>query len=123
MSAVYQDGTFPSGAPTITINSVDYIVNSLTFPQQSDNVVNITDGDGNQSGSLSFAGPKTGTAELQLATNTTAFPTTAAENSTTGEFTISSDGSNVDCFVTSVTLNKPSAGPWIASIGFQEKLN
>lgn len=123
MSAVYQDGTFPSGAPTITINSVDYICNSLVFPQQSDNVVQITDGDGLHSGSLSFAGPATGTAELQLATNTTAFPTTASENSTTGTFVLSSDGSNVNCFVTSVSLNKPSAGPWTASLGFQGEVN
>lgn len=123
MSAVYQDGTFPSGAPTLSINSVDYICNSLTFPQQSDNVVNITDGDGLHSGALSFAGPQTGTAEVQLATNSTAFPTTASQNSTTGTFVLASNGANVNCFITSVTVNKPSAGPWTASLSFQGDVN
>lgn len=123
MAAVYQDGTFPSGAPTLSINSVDYICNSLTFPQNSDNVVNITDGDGLHSGALTFTGPQTGTAELQLATNSTAFPTTAATNSTTGTFTLASGGTNVNCFITSVTVTKPSTGPWIASINFQGKAN
>ena len=118
----YSDGQFPSGAPTITINSVAYISNSFSV-NQSANTVNVKDGNGDPSGALSFKEPRSGSAELQFAANTTATPTTAAANSTTGVFVANIAGANVNCFITSVSVNKPKDAPWTASINWQEKIN
>lgn len=118
----YQDGTFPSGAPTITINSVAYKNNSFTVSKQ-DTVSNITDGDGAPSGALAFKQPRTGSAELQFSASNVAEPTTAAENSTTGTFVVAINNTNVNCFITSVTVTKPKDAPWTAAINWQEKIN
>lgn len=118
----YSDGNFPSGAPTLTINSVTYICNSFSV-SKSANTVNVTDGNGDPSGALSFKQPRAGSAELQFAANSTAEPTTAAANSTTGVFIANIAGANVNCFITAVTVNKPKDAPWTASISFQEKIN
>lgn len=118
----YSDGTFPSGAPTITINSVAYISNSFSVNKNSD-TKNITDGNNAPSGALQFKTHRTGSAELQFATSATAEPTTAAENSTTGVFIANISGANVNCFITSVSVSKPKDSPWTASINWQEKIN
>ena len=118
----YSDGTFPSGSPVITINSVTYKANSFAVNKAA-NTVNLTDQNGDPSGALSFKQPRTGTAELQFAANSTAEPTTAAENSTTGVFIANINSSNVNCFITSCTVNKPKDAAWTASINWQEKIN
>ena len=118
----YQDGTFPSGSYVITINSVQYKANSCSLTDGS-NTINITDNTGAPSGALSFQQVKTGTAELQFAANTTAEPTTAAVSATTGTFSLNVNGSNINCFITSCTVNKPKDAPWTASIAFQKKIN
>ena len=66
----YQDGTFPSGSPTITINSVAYKANSFSVTKPA-NTVNITDQNGDPSGAISFKQPRNGTAEVQFAASTT----------------------------------------------------
>lgn len=118
----YSDGTFPSGSPTVTINSVAYKANSFTVNKNA-NTVNITDNAGAPSGALSFATPRTGTAELQFSANSVAEPTTAAENSTTGVFVANINSANVNCFITSCTVTKPKDAPWTASVNWQEKIN
>jgi hypothetical protein len=118
----YQDGTFPSGAPTITINSITYKANSFSVTKPA-NTVNFTDNAGDPSGALSFKQPRIGTAELQFAASSTAEPTTAAYNSTTGVFTATVDNVTTNCFITSVTINKPKDSAWIASLNWQEKIN
>lgn len=118
----YQDGNFPSGAPTLTINGVTYICNSFSV-QKPANTVNITNGSGDPSGALSFKQPLVVTAELQFAASSTAEPTTAAANSTTGTFIANIAGANVNCFITACTVNKPKDAPWTASITAQEKIN
>lgn len=118
----YSDGTFPSGSPVITINSVTYKANSFTVNKGA-NTVNITDNSGDPSGALSFKQPYTGTAELQFSANNVAEPTTAADNSTTGTFVANINSVNVNCFITSVSVNKPKDAPWTASINWQQKIN
>lgn len=118
----YSDGTFPSGAGTVTINSVAYKANSFTV-SKTDNVVNVTDQDGAPSGALAFKQPRTGSAEVQFSASNVAEPTTAAENSTTGVFVASINNTNVNCFITGVTINKPKDAPWTASLNWQEKIN
>lgn len=118
----YSDGTFPSGAPTITINSVAYKANSFTVNKQA-NTVNITDQNGDPSGALSWKQPRSGSAELQFSASTVAEPTTAAENSTTGVFIVAINNTNTNCFITSCTVNKPKDAAWTASINWQEKIN
>ena len=119
----YQDGTIPSGAPTLTINSVTYICNSFQFPQYSADTTSIKDANGNHAAAIQFAGPTTGSAQLQVASNSTAFPTTASINSVTGTFTVTNGVSNVNCFITSASISKPATGPWLVDIGFQQKQN
>lgn len=122
MPLPYQDGTFPSGSPIITINSVTYKCNSFQ-PEKTAETVNVTDENGAHAGALSFQGPTRGTAELQFAANTTAEPTTAAANSTTGVFIANLNGSNANCFIDSVSISKPQRAPWTATIGWQVKVN
>lgn len=118
----YQDGTFPSGSPTITINGVAYKCNSFAVTKGS-NVTNITDQNGDPSGALAFEQPYSGTAEVQFAANSTAEPTSAADNSTLGTFIANINSANVNCFITSVSINKPKDAPWTASINWQQKIN
>jgi hypothetical protein len=118
----YSDGTFPSGAGTITINSVAYKANSFSV-NKSANTVNVTDQSGDPSGALSFKQPRSGSAEVQFAASSTAEPTTAAENSTLGVFIANINSVNVNCFITSVSISKPKDAPWTASINWQEKIN
>jgi hypothetical protein len=118
----YSDGTFPSGAGTVTINSVAYKCNNFSV-NKSANTVPLTDENGDPSGALSFKLPRTGTAELQFAANSTVEPTTAAENSTIGVFVANINSSNVNCFITACTVNKPKDAAWTASISWQEKIN
>lgn len=121
--ATYQDGVFPSGSPVLVINSVNYKCNSFTFGKSAE-TVQITDENGAASGALSFVGPNTGTAEVQFAASTTAEPTTAAANATTGVMTnVNIAGANVNCFITSVSVQKPQRGAWTATLGFQARIN
>ena len=118
----YQDGTFPSGAPVITINSVGYKANSFSVAKSA-NTVNVTDNNNDPSGAISFKQPRTGTAEVQFSANSIAEPTTAAENSTTGVLVANINSQNVNVFITACTVNKPKDAAWTASLSWQEKIN
>lgn len=118
----YQDGTFPSGSPTLTINSIAYKCNSFAVTQGANTQI-ITDNAGDVSGHLSFKGDVTGTAELQFAASTTAEPTTAAANATTGVFSATLNNVATNCFISSVTVTKPKDAPWTASLNFTTKIN
>lgn len=120
--AVYQDGTFPSGAPVLAINNVNYVANSFTVDKPS-TVVSITDQNGEPSGALAFAGFITGTAEVQFSANTVAEPTTAADSATTGVFSATLDNVATSCFITSVSISKPSQAPWTATVNWQARIN
>jgi hypothetical protein len=120
--AVYQDGTFPSGAGVLAINNVNYVCNSFTYTKPS-NVVQITDQNGEPSGALAFGGFMTGTAEVQFSAANVAEPTTAAANATTGVFTATIENTSTICFITSVDISKPSSSNWLATIAWQKKIN
>lgn len=120
--ATYQDGTYPSGAGVVVINSVNYVANSFTV-NKSATTVQINDENGEHAGALSFAGPISGSAELQFSANTVAEPTTAAQNSTTGVFATTIDNTATNCFITSVTINKPSQSNWTAAVEWQARAN
>lgn len=118
----YSDGTFPSGCPVITINSVTYKANSFSYTNGT-NTVTITDESGVPSGHLSFAQATNGSAELQYSASNVADPTTAAANATTGVFIVALNNTNTNCFITSCTVNKPKDQPWTASINWTKKIN
>ncbi len=122
MGAPYQDGTYPSGSPIITLGGFTYKCNKIGFDKSAD-VVNIVDPDGSHAGAISYAGPKTGTAEVQYAASTTPDPNIAAVNAVTGVFLANIDGVNTNCFITSVSIDKPQRAPWTATLGFQVKQN
>ena len=122
MPAAYQDGAYPSGAPIITLGGYTFKCNKISFDKSTE-TVNITDPDGAHAGALSFAGPKTGSAEVQYANATVPDPNVAAINSATGVFLANIDGVNTNCFITQVAIEKPQRGPWTATLSFQVKQN
>jgi hypothetical protein len=121
---LYQDGSFPSGSPVVSINGVLFKANSMSYDKSAE-VVQITDENGNHSGALSYEGPTSGTVELQFANNSVAEPTTAAENSTRGVFQlpIGASYANVNVFATAVSIARPARGPWIATVSWQRRVN
>ena len=84
--ALYNPQSFPTGCPVLTINSVTYKTNSYSIARPSQKT-NVTDEAGAPLGTIMQADFQTLTAELQLASTSTAVPTTAAESITTGVFT------------------------------------
>lgn len=122
MGAPYQDGTYPSGSPIITLGVWPFKCNKISFDKSAE-TVNITDPGGEHAGALSFAGPVTGSAEVQYANANIPDPNIAAVNSATGVFSANIDGVNTTCFITSVAIEKPQRGPWTATLGFQVKKN
>jgi len=119
----YVDGSFPTGSPVLTINSVTYKCNSFTTSKGSE-TVQISDENGAHIGAVSVTSPITGTAEVQYASINTASPTTAAANSTLGVIpNVNIDGTLTTCFIQSVSTVKPAKGPWVSTLGFQAKVN
>lgn len=118
----YQDGNFPSGCNTVSINGVTYVCNSFNYTKAS-RKTNVTDGSGDPSGALFHKDFYTGTAELQFSASNIAEPTTAAANSTTGVFVANIEGANANCVIESVTINKQKDAPWTASVTWQRKIN
>ena len=119
----YQDGLFPSGAPLLVTAAGNYVCNSFSVDKAADTVP-ITDQNGDPSGALQFKGFITGSAEVQFQYSNTVEPTTAAANSSRGVFlNVNIDGANVNCFVTSVAIQKPQRGPWTANCGWQARVN
>lgn len=118
MMPPYVDGAFPNGSRVLTINSVTYKCNSFT-EDDSSTTENVNDENGEHAGAVSKKGPTTGSAELQLATSSTAVPTTAAESATTGTFIIDS----VTRFITAVSKPRNSSGVWVVNIQFQKRVN
>jgi len=118
----YNPGSFGAGCPVITINSVTYKCNALNYPQTSDAVQNINDENGDYLNMFGNKGPITGSATLQCAASTTAFPTTVAQNATTGVFTatIGSNAASQNLAITSVSMPRASQGVWTFEIGFQK---
>jgi hypothetical protein len=118
----YNPGSFGAGCPVFTINSVTYKVNQLNYPQTSDAVQNINDELGDYTNMFANKGAITGSATLQCAASTTVFPTTAAQNSTTGLFSanIGSNSAAQNLAITSVSVPRPSQGVWTFEISFQK---
>lgn len=118
----YSDGTFPYGAPIITTGAGNsYKANSFTYDKGGE-TVQIVDENGAPSGALFWDGFTTGTAELQFANNTQAEPTTIGNNATQGLW-VNVFGANLNAVCTTVSISKPQRGPWIATCGFQKKVN
>lgn len=121
--AAYQDGSFPTGSPVLTINAVTYKCNSFNVDKSAE-TQQILDENGIILGALSYAGPTTGDAEVQFAAANTPEPTTAAANNVTGVITnVNIASANVNCFITGVKIAKPQRGPWTASLTWQAKVN
>lgn len=112
--ATYSTGSYPSGAPTLNISGVSYVCNTWNGPNKTTNTAQINNGAGERVGANSVTGPATATAELQLATSSTALPNTAAENATAGVF-VGPDNANY--FITAVSPAR-QAGPqqWTVTI-------
>ena len=119
----YQDGTFPSGSPTLSTAAGIYKANSFTVARAAE-TVQIVDENGAASGALQFLGFTTGSAEVQFANAAVLEPTTAAENASRGVFlNVNIQGANVNCFITGCTVNKPQRGPWTANVDWQARVN
>ena len=119
---VFQDGTFPTGAPILNIGLRDYKANSFSIDQSAE-TTQITDENGAHSGALSYEGPITGAAEVQYSSNAVPEPNVAAVNSATGNFTATIRGVSTVCFITGVSTTKPARGPWTSNLTWQAKKN
>lgn len=119
----YQDGLFPSGAPTLTTAGGTYKCNSFTVARSAE-TVQIVDENGAPGGALQFLGFTTGSFEVQMANTGVLEITTAAENASRGVFlNVNIASVSTNCFVTDVTLSKPQRGPWTASGSWQARVN
>ena len=118
----YNPGSFGAGCPVITINSVTYKVNNLNYPQSSDATQDIADESGDYANFFANKGPITGSATLQCAASTTAFPNTVAQNATVGVFTslIGSNAATQNLAITSVSVPRPAQGVWTFEISFRK---
>ena len=85
--ALYNPQSLPTGCRVITINSVTYKENNENQTQPSQKT-NVTDEVGAPLGTLMQTDFETLTMELQLASESTPVPTTAAVSTTTGTFTL-----------------------------------
>jgi hypothetical protein len=89
--STYADTSRPFGAPTITINSVTYIVEGTFKVDRKTNVKRLMDGEGNENGSFGLATIPTATATLQKATSSTAEPPITQTFTYTADATIGSE--------------------------------
>jgi hypothetical protein len=86
--------------------------------------VPIVDENGARSGALAFLGFTTGSFEVQFANASVVEITTAAENASRGVFlNVNIAGTNTNCFVTDVSINKPQRAPWTATGSWQARVN
>lgn len=115
--ALYNPQSFPTGCPVLTINSVTYKTNSfsITRPTQK---TNVTDEAGAPLGAIFQSDFETATAELQLATTSTPVPTTAAQSSTTGLFTLDTQ----NWIIESVTEPREKLGQRVVQITAQRAI-
>lgn len=116
--ALYNPQSFPTGCPVLTVNSVTYKTNSfsITRPTQK---ADVTDEGGAPLGSIQQEDFETLTAELQLATSSTAVPTTAAKASATGTFTHDS----ATWAITNVTEPREKLGQRVVQITAQKNVS
>ncbi len=122
MASPYVDGTYPSGAPIVSMGTNVYKCNKISFNRGTE-TVNVTDPDGEHAGAIVFTGPVTGSAELQYANANVPDPNVCSVNATTGTFAANVAGANYTCFIQTVDIEKPQRGPWTATVTFQAKDN
>lgn len=114
--AIYKTAAnIPFGSRTLNINNVVYIAPSFSI-QEPTTLVERTDELGNPNGAVQIDRARTGTATLQLATNTTAYPTRGLE------FVSLTSNTNVNYFLTEVTQPEEAEGIKTVSISFREKI-
>lgn len=98
MSLPYStSANLPYGSRVLTINSIAYIANNFRTTQAGKLLERMTDL-GAPNGAVLIRAPYTGTAELQLANTSIAFPNV----SLTFSANVSSEGTNLNFFITEV---------------------
>jgi hypothetical protein len=90
MSAAYNDGTIPYGSRVLTINTVTYIANNIRISRPT-KVIRRTNELDEPTGSVGIKDFVTGSAELQLATSSTAEPPQGQTFAVTFDATIGSE--------------------------------
>lgn len=119
----YQDGTGAFGIPAdITINSVAYVIENVT-PVFSTVTKQLMNKDGEVAKRRIISQPTEFTATLQLATDSTAVPTTAAVSSTTGTFTIPTEYGSGTAVITQVSPKYTQEEFTKVDISFYKKIN
>lgn len=89
--STYADTARPFGAPTLTINSVTYIVDGVFKIDRPANVKRLMDGEGNENGSFGLVTIPTASCTLQKATSSTAQPLLTHTFSFTDDATIGAE--------------------------------
>lgn len=107
--------TLPYGSRVITIGAVGYIANSFSVSEGL-NVIERQNELGAPNGAVGIATARTGTAQLQLALSTTAYPGRGDEFSTTVK------GSAVTFFLTEAGFPEEAQGFKVVDISFRESV-
>ncbi len=119
---IYYDGNFLAGAPVLATATGNYVCNSFSLEKSAETTAIINE-NGSVSGHIQWLGDRTGTAEVQYANNVPAL-CVASDNVQRGVFlNVNIDGTNANCFITSVSEQKPQRGQWTASVQFTVRVN
>lgn len=103
--------TLPYGSRSVTIGAVAYIANNFTI-NQSINVIERKGTTGEPNGAVGIPVPKTGTAQLQIATTSTVMPSAGSELFENG----------VTFFITDMGLPEESGSFKVIDISFRESV-
>lgn len=117
--ATHTDTAKPFGAPTLTINSVTYIVQDALKIERGTNVVKTTNGEGAEDGSFGLFTIPTGSATIQKATSSTAQPPVGQTFTYTDDATIGSE----TFIITKVGASRPSGTIHLFDIEFIKDMN
>lgn len=107
--------TLPYGSRVITVGAAGYIANSFSV-SESLNVIERTTELGAPNGAVGISQARTGSAQLQLATTSTAYPGRGDEFSTTVK------GSAVSFFITEAGFPEEAQGFKVVDISFRESV-
>lgn len=116
MSTSKNDGAIPYGSIVITINSVTYIADSFSISRPSKTIERTSEVD-LPTGQISYDGFVTGSATLQLASDSTAIPAMYQT------FTSSVSGSSETFYIDSVTQPLEKGGEKKINITFRKQYN
>lgn len=116
MSAFKNEGTVQYGSKVLTIDAVAYVADNVTINRTSKTIPRTNEID-EPSGQVSYKGePDTGTAQIQLASGSTAFPSQG------DTFTIDLGFASETYYITDISIPYVKDGETKVNITFRESI-